>query len=220
MAITPDTIQALLDSEDMGDRLRGVNQLRQLTPDLALGMLLPLVQDANARVRYAAVSQLDTLGVVDRARAAEVLRYALLHDPEPDVQAAAADAIGGLQMTEMFPELQALYDRTGEWLVQFSIIATLGELGDPRGFGLLQTALTNDNELIQATAISSLGELGDPAALDLILPFASHGDWQMRHRVAQALGRLGGDRAQMALRDLAQDDNAHVATEAKHHLAI
>jgi HEAT repeat protein len=93
MSITPESVQQLLSSEDLGDRLRGVNQLRQLEPETAFALIQSAVADRDTRVRYAAVSQLSTLGEQDRTRALQLLRECLLQDPEADVKAAAADAI-------------------------------------------------------------------------------------------------------------------------------
>ncbi|MCY7285208.1 MAG: HEAT repeat domain-containing protein, partial [Cyanobacteria bacterium CAN_BIN43] len=59
---TPEAVQELLSSEDFGKRLSGVNQLRTLDPDLAFTMIQPAIADKNVRVRYAAVSQVATLG--------------------------------------------------------------------------------------------------------------------------------------------------------------
>ena len=218
MTITPESVQALLHSENFGDRLRGVNQLRQLQPADAFPMIQVAVADSSARVRYAAVSQLASLGHQDITQTAALLRDRLNNDPEPDVQAAAADSLGALKLQDALEDLQQLYQQTSEWLVQFSIIAALGELGDPRAFGLLETALTSDNDLVEMAAIGSLGELGDPRAIPLLVSYASHPDWQVRHRLVQALGRLGGAEANSALATLAQDEVPQVAQEAQQTL--
>ncbi len=218
MSITPESVNQLLQSEDLGDRIRGLNQLRQIEPEAAFELIQPLVTDPNTRVRYAAISQLDTLGQQDLALSLALLRDRLLNDPEPDVQAAAADAIGGLKLTEAYDDLEKLYHQTTEWLIQFSIIAALGELGEPRGFDLLQEALNSDKDLMQTVAISALGELGDVRAVPLLIPFANHEDWQIRYRLVQALGRLGGSEAHSVLEQLAEDEVEQIAREAKSHL--
>lgn len=218
MSITPESIQDLLASEDFGDRIRGLNQLRQIEPKIAFELVKPKITDKNTRVRYAAVSQLDTLAQEDKAEALEILRDRLFNDPEPDVQAAAADAIGGLKLTEAFDDLANVYHETEEWLVQFSIIAALGELGDARGLELLKEALDSNNNLLQTAAIGSLGELGEASAVDWLIPFADNEDWQIRYRLAQALGRLGGDSARSTIAKLAEDEMEQVALEAKNNL--
>jgi HEAT repeat protein len=218
MNVTRESVQELLSSEDFGQRISGVNQLRQLEPSVAFELIQPVVNDKNTRVRYAAVSQLDTLGNQDLQATLAMLRDRMINDEEPDVQAAAADALGALQLTEAFEDMLHLYRRTPEWLVQFSIIAALGELGDPRGFDLLEEALNSEISLVQTAAISSLGELGDERAVSLLIPFATNSDWQIRYRVAQALSKLGGEQAHLTLEALAKDEKEEVAREAKSAL--
>lgn len=218
MSITPESAKELLDSEDFGVRIRGLNQLREIDTETAFEMVQPLITDDNTRVRYAAVSQLDTLGSKNKEKSLEMLRDRLFNDPEPDVQAAAADAIGGLKLVEAYEDLANVFHDTSEWLVQFSIIAALGELGDARGFDLLKEALQSDNNLLQTAAIGSMGELGDTRAIPLLSKFVDNEDWQIRYRLAQALGRLGGEEAQQVIAKLAEDESEQVAQEAKNNL--
>ena len=217
MTITPESVNQLLHSENFGDRIRGINELKNLEHQIAYELIQPILKDDNVRVRYAAVSQLDSLGEANRQQSLELLLDILYNDPEADVRAAAADTIAGLKLTEAFPDLKKVYEETSEWLIQFSIIAALGELGHPEGFEVLTQALTENNPLLQTTAISALGELGDTRAIDLLLPFVDNPDWQIRHRLAQALGKLGGE-TQEALQKLAEDDLDIVAQEAKNYL--
>jgi HEAT repeat protein len=214
MSITPDSVRELLHSEDYGDRLRAVNQLREL--DLAAAFDLAQLA-ANARVRYAAISQLASLGQQDLTTVEPLLRRALTNDPEPDVQAAAADAIGGLQLRSAYADLAAVYHSTGEWLVQFSIIAALGELGEPQAFALLQEAIQSDNDLVVTAAIGALGELQDERAIPLLLSFTGHPDWQVRHRLVQALAQFPQAETQTALNSLTQDSSVIVAEAAAQH---
>ncbi|MDZ8184621.1 MAG: HEAT repeat domain-containing protein [Nostoc sp. ChiSLP02] len=220
MSITPESVQQLLGSEDVGDRLRAVNQIRQLEPGIGFELLQTAIADRNARVRYSAVSQMDTLGTQDLEVSLEILRDRLLNDPEIDIQAAAADCLGALKLHDAFEDLQKLYHTTSEWLVQFSIIATMGELGDPRSFELLKEALSSDNELIQTVAISSLGELGNVEAVPLLAPFATNPDWQIRYRLVQALGHFDTPEAKSILQTLVNDRVEAIANEAKQSLQL
>ncbi len=210
-----ESIDTLIASERQGDRLKALNMVRAIEPALAFGYIKQLVVDNNTRVRYAAVSQLATLGTENLTESLAILRDRLINDAEPDVQAAAADGIGALKLTAAFDDLQNLYETTPEWLVQFSIIAALGELGDPRGLKLLQTALTNETTLVQTAAIGSIGELGDPRGVESITPFITHSDWQIRYQLARALHNLGGELATKNLAILATDDVEQVASEAQ-----
>ncbi|MEH2023561.1 phycobilisome degradation protein NblB [Nostoc sp.] len=218
MSITPESVKQLLSSEDLGDRLRAVNQIRQLEPAIGFELIQSAIGDPNSRVRYSAVSQMDTLGTQDLQLSLDILRDRLLNDSEVDVQAAAADCLGALKLREAFEDLQQLYYTTSEWLIQFSIIATLGELGDPRAFELLKEALSSENELVQTAAISSLGDLGDLQAVPLLAPYATNPDWQIRYRLVQALARLSNPEAKSILETLADDEVDAIANEAKQSL--
>jgi HEAT repeat protein len=218
MSITPESVQALLSSEDFGDRLRAVNQIRQLDRAIAFQLIQTAIADRNVRVRYAAISQMATLGQENLALSLIILRRSLLEDSEADVQAAAADSLGALKLTDAFEDLQELYHRSSEWLVQFSIVAALGELGDPRSFDLLEAALKSDNELVRTAAVGSLGELGDRRALPLLIPYAKDVDWQLRYRVVQALARIDDPEVQAVLKLLSEDEMELVAQEARSHL--
>jgi HEAT repeat protein len=210
-----ESIAALIESEDKGDRIKALNMLREIDPAIAFGYIKQLVTDNNTRVRYGAVSQFATLGTEDLNESLTILRDRLVNDPEPDVQAAAADAIGALKLTAAFDDLQHLYETTPEWLVQFSIVAALGELGEPRGLQLLQTALKNETPLVQTAAIGAIGELGDASGVESITPFVTHPDWQIRYQLARALRNLGGEAAAQSLAILVTDEVEHVANEAR-----
>ncbi|NJM56299.1 MAG: HEAT repeat domain-containing protein [Synechococcales cyanobacterium RU_4_20] len=220
MTITPESVEHLLASEQFSDRLSALNHLRQLEPAVAFRLIRPALTDANVRVRYAAVSQVATLGAQDRELALVLLRDRLIHDPEIDVKAAAADALSALKLQEAFGDLEQVYRGTNEWLLQFSIIAALGEMGHPDGFALLAEALGSQTELVQTAAITAIGELGDERAVPLLLPFVHHDDWQMRARTAQSLGNFKTSApAQEALAKLAQDDMEAVAQAAQASLS-
>lgn len=94
MSITPEIVSKLLSSENLGDRLRAVNQFDQLEPAIAFDLARKACVDNNARVRYAAVSKMAHLGQEDLQTTLILLRDRLHHDPEVDVQAAAADSLG------------------------------------------------------------------------------------------------------------------------------
>lgn len=218
MTINPDSVQQLLNSSDLGDRLRGVNQLRELEPAIAFQLVQTPIKDSNSRVRYAAVSQLDHLGSQDLQTSLTILRDRLYNDSEIDVQAAAADCLGALKLTDAFDDLQQLYQNSSEWLLQFSIIAALGEMGDPRAFELLTEALNSPIELVKTAAISSFGELGDLRAIPILQPYATDPDWQIRYRVAHALHRFNSPEARSILETLTQDEVEQVAQEARTYL--
>lgn len=205
-------LRSQLKSEDYGERMKALTQSRHLSESQRFEFVSIAAGDRNTRIRYDAVSQLATVGNHNLDQALEVLRDRLLNDPEIDVKSAAADAIGALKLTSAFPDLANVYKSANDWLMQFSIIAALGELGDIRGFDLLANALThNPNDLVKIAAIGALGELKDPRSLELLIPLADNSDWQIRHRLAQALANIGTDQAIVTLKKLADDPTPQVA---------
>ncbi len=218
MSINPDSVKALLNSEEASQRISAVNQLRVLDRAIAFELILSVVMDENARVRYAAISQLSTLGHENLQKSLEILRDRLLNDSEVDVQAAAADSLGALQLTEAFDDLQNLYETTSEWLIKMSVVAALGELGDPRGFDLLTSALESEEPIVRTMAIGALGDLKDERAIPLILGYANDDDWQVRLRLVQALGSFGTPVAHEALGRLADDEMPAVAQAAQFYI--
>jgi HEAT repeat protein len=215
MSITRESVQTLLSSTDFGDRLRGVNQLRELDRAVSFEMVQPMVQDSHVRVRYAAMSQLSSLGHENPSRTLEMLRVGI-KDPEADVQAAAADCIGALHLVEAYPELRQLYISTSDWIVQMSIVATLGELGEPLAIEILESAINSGTELLIVSAIGALGELKDERAIAILEPFAQNSDSQIRYRVAQALAYFPNSiEAKAILNTMVNDSEALVSDYAK-----
>ncbi|MEN9224913.1 MAG: HEAT repeat domain-containing protein [Thermostichus sp. HHBFW_bins_43] len=212
------TLLELLNSQDLGDRLRAVNWARQLSGQETLTLLHRAVTDENARVRYAAISQMGTLSGVDPASILPILRRALAEDPEFDVRAAAAAALGDLKQPQALADLLEAYHREKEWLVQFSIIAALGELGNPDAFDTLVQALQEGSELISTAAAAALGDLGDPRAIPFLDPLIDSDDWQLRYRICISLARLGTEAARPGLTRLAQDPQEQVAVHARNAL--
>ncbi|NMG58756.1 HEAT repeat domain-containing protein [Geitlerinema sp. P-1104] len=218
MDITPDAVKAMLDSDDYGDRLSGVNKLDYIDPSLAFEYLVPVVTDTNPRVRYTAVCKLSSLGHQNRDLSFSLLRTRLYDDPELDVKAAAADALGALKFREAYPDLAQLYHNNDDWIVRLSIVAALAEMEAPEAVELLHEALHSETELVQTTAIGALGEVGDPQAVPWIEEFMNHPEPQTRQRVAQALGQIGGESVQKSLQTLANDEHPQVAECAQRYL--
>lgn len=214
-----DQLLAQLQSQDLGERLRAINQARPLATEEALEVLSLGCVDSNARVRYAAVSQLGTLSLADPSHPLPLLLQMLKEDPEFDVRAAAAAALGDLKQPQVLPELLTAYHAETEWLAQFSIIAALGELGNPDAYETLATALRGGNELIRTAAAAALGDLADPRAIPVLETCLDHEDWQMRYRVTLALARIGGEGTRHGLTQLALDPIEQVATQAQQALA-
>jgi HEAT repeat protein len=218
-ALTMAVLQERLGDSELGVRMAVLNQSRHLSDGERWQLMQKAATDTNARIRYAAISQMATLGHVDETTAADVLGTALRQDPEMDVRAAAADALGALKVQAALPLLAEAFTNTQDWLLQFSVIAALGELGNPEAFDLLEQATGHSNELVRIAALGALGELGDVRAVPILLGFVHDPDWQIRHRVAQALGAFHQPETFRALEQLQQDSSTQVAEAAQVAIA-
>jgi HEAT repeat protein len=215
MQPTTEEVKQLLISTDYGDRIRGVNQARYLPHEVSFDLLKISATDSNPRIRYAAVSQLAEVGRVNLQESGALLRNLLHNDSEADVKAAAADALAALHCEGAYDDLAQVLGNSPDWLLKMSIVAALGELGDPRAFDVLVEALDSGEALVQVSAIGALGELGDVRAVPFLAKFAADEDWQMRYRMVQALANLGGDEAQRTLATLVNDPVESIAQEAQ-----
>ncbi len=216
--MSADSLRQQLQSEDLGERLRAVNHVRNLEPKEAVELLLLAAQDSSARVRYAALSQLGTHPIANPDHVLPTLRQALVADPEVDVRAAAAACLGDLKAVVALPDLLAAYDRETEWLLQFSVIAALGELGDRGAFETIVTALAHENDLVRTAAAAALGDLADPRAVPHLASLAVDPDWQIRFRACLALGQIKDAATQPLLAQLTQDEHEQVAQAAQRAL--
>lgn len=214
-SVTREELNQLASSENWGNRIKAINLLRELSGDEALPLLSDLAIDSNTRVRYAAVSQIGTLNLSDKSLPLPMLKERLETDPEVDVRAAAAAALGDLKQPGTLQDLLAALQREDEWLMVLSIVAALGELGDPGAFDAVLAAASDENVLVRSTAASALGDLGDERGLDALQTLAKDPDWQTRHRVCIALGKIGSEKAHSILETLASDEEAQVASTAR-----
>lgn len=203
---------------DLGARLRAVNQARFLNPEEQFQVLAQAGSDSNSRVRYAAVSQLGTVSLSNLDPILGLLQEKLAEDPEYDVRAAAAAALGDLKQPQALDDLLRAYHRETEWLVHFSIIAALGELGNPQAFDLLADILTQGNELMRTVAAGALGDLKDPRAIPLLASQLGTEDQQFRYRICLALANIGGEDVRPLLLGLSQDPDPQISTQAKEFL--
>lgn len=212
--VTVEELNQLIGSADWGDRIKAINMARELSGDDALPLLSTLATDANTRVRYAAVSQIGTLDLSDKGVPLPLLKDRLETDPEVDVRAAAAAALGDLKQPGTLQDLLGALEREEEWLMVLSVVAALGELGDLGAMDAVLTAARDENVLIRSTAASALGDLGDKRGLEALQMLATDADWQTRHRVCISLSKIGGDAARSVLETLSADEEEQVATTA------
>jgi hypothetical protein len=181
-----------LRSNSPAERALGINYARYLDESTRYDILLEMMEDTDPQVRYAAVTQLATVGSHDRQRTLKAVRKILWNTEEDaSVRAGAADVLGGLRFHEAFPDLEKLFHESKDWVVRFSIIAALGEMGVREAFPILVEALhANKEPLVQLAAIGALGELGDERARVYLEPLVNSSDASIVERARFALDAL------------------------------
>lgn len=133
----------------------------------SIPLLYPLLKDKDDNVRK---FSLDLLGEIKDGISPEKI-VPLLHDPNPNVRASAAKAIGALMYKEAVPHLiDALRDE--EW-VCFSVLEALGELKDERSVGPITELLLSESDTLRHAAIEALGRIGSPLSAKPLRKFIS-----------------------------------------------
>lgn len=205
-AMSAASVSELLASDDLLERIRGINRIDELasTSDRVHALISISTADANQQVRYAAVSRLSgvdrtSLSQEDRDNILTAARFVLVNDTESSCQSAAADVIAALRLYDGFDDLVHTFQRTSDWMLKFSIAAGLGEMGDPKAFDFLVSILdsekSNESLLITA-AIGSIGELGDARGLPIVERYLEHEDSSVRERAKIAQHMLLKARAE------------------------
>lgn len=95
-------------------------------------------------------------------------------------------------MYQAYDDVETIFRGSSDVMVQFSILAALGELGNPKAFDLLKEVLETEDvvDLLQIAAIGALGELGDKRAIELIKPYTEAEDISVKNRAIDALSIL------------------------------
>jgi HEAT repeat protein len=229
------------DGARFGDALRGVAGAGALVPALeaglrdggdaarrnaartALAALAAPAGPAEARARLAALVRGDADADVRLLAATAAgesghaeLRPALEHaldDPEPNVAAAAADALGVLGDARAVDALAGALARADDPWRRASIVVALGGLGDARAVPALSAAAADADPSVAAAAAGALAEVGDPAGMDGLRAAARSADAGVRGAALDGSARLLGAGAPAPdwLRDAARGAEADAA---------
>ncbi len=189
---------------------------REITFDAALR---DLANSADPRVRAECAESLaDMSGDDERPRAVEGLSVAL-GDPQPDVRAAAAFALGHIGDPSAVDRLIAGLDDDVPMPRQSCAIA-LGRIGDARAFDSLARALTDMQPDLRFQAATSLVEVDRERALEPLLAALDDEDnGEVLSALALALGELGDARAVDRLAEVLDHSDLQARFNAAYALA-
>ncbi len=128
--------------------------LKEIGP-ASIPLLKPLLKDKDDDIRKFAV---DLICEIKRCDYPQELVYVLASDPNPNVRATAAKAIGVLHYKDALPHLiDSLKDE--EW-VCFSALESLARMNDESSIAPILALLNNPSPAIRLAAIDTLGEIG------------------------------------------------------------
>lgn len=200
MSGSEDSIESLLGSQSSLERIRGINRIDEYGQfsDQVEQLAHMSSEDGDNQVRYSAISRLasmkrECMSPDQVTLVLDCARKVLTTDREVSCQAGAADVITGLKLSEAFDDLIERYRTTTDWVLKFTILAGLGEMGDERSFDFLKRVIDNDGDgetLLLTAAIGSLGELGDKRGLPIIEKYLEHEDLPLRERAKIAANLL------------------------------
>jgi HEAT repeat protein len=149
-------------------------------------LLRPLLTDKDDDIRKFAI---DIICETKKCDYPEALSGILKNDPNPNVRASAAKALGILNYREALPELlNALEDE--EW-VCFSALESLGMMKEESSIRQITYLLDAPSDAIRYAAIEALGDIGSQLAADsLISHFEKAKDFE-KTAIVKSLVLLG-----------------------------
>lgn len=170
--------------------------LKEIGRDAA-PLLPPMLKDKDDDVRKFAVELLADAGTCEHA---PLLSGLLAADPNPNVRASAALALGLLGCREALPALVASL-KDMEW-VRFSALESLAKMRDPAAVEPVLTLLSDPSPATRFAAIESLGAIGFPPAGEALLAHLGNAGGDERTHVLKSLLRMG---APLPLADVSAD---------------
>ena len=117
-------------------------------------LLLPYLHEAEDQARALLARVLAEMATPDMGDDL----FILAGDPQAEVRASTARALGAAQPSLALPTLSALASDS-EWFVRLRGVAALGELEDPRAIPALVRALCDANRYVRLRSAASLGRL-------------------------------------------------------------
>lgn len=173
---------------------------------------LPYLADPDPTLRRLAASALAARLVQEGVREALVDR--LCHDPDEEVRAEAAEALGAAGPGALEALLDARDDPSAR--VVEAVVTALGEVADPTTVPwLAEMAISHSETMVQEAAVAALGAIGDEGALPVLLQLVREGRPQVRRRAVVALTVFDDPRVEPAILAARLDRNPMVREAAE-----
>lgn len=215
-------LRKILTDQDVDVRVAAASAVLALRLDDVGDVVLPWLNEPDARVRTAACAVLR----LARTKASVAPLGRVLADADANVRAGAASALGHQGASEaVLPLLGHLDDPSNETRlaviealhrlgdaraiiplagkvsdgapeVRRAVVRALGSFADQRGVSALLVALRDANQDVRIEALSALAAVGDPSVVLAVLPLTERTQPGVVRRAALAtLGAIGDDKA-------------------------
>jgi HEAT repeat protein len=182
-----DRIVRRLGAEDSEVRAAAADALGRSDPGLVRAALAGAIGDRRLRAGVA-----HTYGRLGPDGCATLLEF--LADRDPEVRAAAADALGrcGVSVTEA---LRESLRTESEDAVRQALITALGRIGDEEGIATIAASLKEGSPTVRFAAARALGQLGSAGAFEPLIRALEDPLPEIRIAALRSLGELGDSRA-------------------------
>ncbi|MDX1568664.1 MAG: HEAT repeat domain-containing protein, partial [Longimicrobiales bacterium] len=126
-----------------------------------------------------------------------MLLLGMVDDPDPDVRAAVATALGALGLDRAVKFLLERLEIESEEKVEVQILRALGALGDPGAVPSIEkravgTFFSKPSTPLRVAAYRALGSIGTPRATQLLREARDDRDDDVRRAVRSMLDRREG----------------------------
>ncbi len=189
----------------------------ELREPALVGSLVPLMNNADSRVRNRAVYALGRIG--DKAASAALLAQI------PKVREARmlnniAFALERLDPKAFFVAIQALAQHK-QASIRMNAAFVLGDVRRSEGVPLLARALSDQNDYVRENAVAALGKLDAPEAMPLVEPYTRDSNRALRRTALFSLLALSnGQKKDLVYQTLVAAPPGDAFTETTRHQAI
>lgn len=163
--------------------------------ETAVAYLAGMAIDADTDVRLFAIDTLAKIG----SRSAEVAIIRALRDPDINVAAAAAAAIGEMGSVSAVPSLNEVL--TSDSWVRCAVAKSLGQIGGNEAAAILAVLATGEDELVAYAALKALAPMEDTTVRQHVLRgLANHSNSVIGGAAAAALNQSSTGRVNLGSR--------------------